>query len=69
MAAAPNAMIFASWGACKHYHSDLFQRAMILLMALTGNQGKPGSGVRIAAWWGMDGLDSMATLDLTLGKS
>ena len=68
MAAAPNAMIFASWGACKHYHSDLFQRAMILLMALTGNQGKPGSGVRIAAWWGMDGLDSMVTLDLTLGE-
>ena len=24
MAAAKSSMIFASWGACKHYHSDLF---------------------------------------------
>jgi DMSO reductase family type II enzyme molybdopterin subunit len=59
LADAPTAMIFASWGACKHHHSDLFQRAMILLMALTGNQGKPGGGMRIAAWWGLDGLDRM----------
>ena len=54
-------MIFASWGACKHHHSDLFQRAMILLMALTGNQGKPGGGMRVAAWWGLDGLDKMGS--------
>ena len=59
LANAPSAMIFASWGACKHYHSDLFQRAMILLMALTGNQGKSGGGLRVAAWWGHDGLDRM----------
>ena len=58
---APTAMIFASWGACKHHHSDLFQRAMILLMALTGNQGKPGGGMRVAAWWGLDGLDKLGT--------
>jgi DMSO reductase family type II enzyme molybdopterin subunit len=60
LAAAPSAMIFASWGACKHHHSDIFQRTMILLMALTGNQGKPGGGMRVAAWWGLDGLDKMA---------
>ncbi len=66
MAAAPRAMIFASWGACKHYHSDLFQRAMILLMSLTGNQGYPGGGVRVAAWWGLDGIDAMmADIGLT----
>jgi DMSO reductase family type II enzyme molybdopterin subunit len=59
LAAAPSAMIFASWGACKHYHSDLFQRTMILLMSLTGNQGKPGGGMRVAAWWGLDGLEMM----------
>jgi anaerobic selenocysteine-containing dehydrogenase len=35
-------MIYASWGACKNYHSDLFQRAMALLMAITGNQGRKG---------------------------
>ncbi len=66
LAAAPSAMIFASWGACKHHHSDLFQRAMILLMALTGNQGKSGGGLRVAAWWGLDGLDRMATTGLSL---
>jgi DMSO reductase family type II enzyme molybdopterin subunit len=66
MAAAPAAMIFASWGACKHYHSDLFQRAMLLLMNLTGNQGKPGGGMRIASWWGMDGLDAMTEAPLSL---
>ena len=60
LAAARSAMIFASWGSCKHHHSDLFQRAMILLMALTGNQGKAGGGMRVAAWWGLDGLDKMA---------
>ncbi|MCC6640549.1 MAG: molybdopterin-dependent oxidoreductase [Deltaproteobacteria bacterium] len=61
LAAANTAMISASWGSCKHHHSDLFQRAMILLMALTGNQGKPGGGMRIAAWWGLDGLNAMTT--------
>ena len=48
-------MIFSSWGACKHYHSDLVQRAEILLMALTGNQGKSGGGLRVASWWELDG--------------
>jgi DMSO reductase family type II enzyme molybdopterin subunit len=68
LAAAPSAMIFASWGACKHHHSDLFQRAMILLMALTGNQGKAGGGLRVAAWWGMDGLEKVAPTTLSLGE-
>jgi DMSO reductase family type II enzyme molybdopterin subunit len=56
LAAAPSAMIFSSWGSCKHYHSDLAQRAEILLMALTGNQGKSGGGMRIASWWPVQGL-------------
>lgn len=60
LAAAPAAMIIASWGACKHHHSDLMQRAMILLMALTGNQGRPGTGLRVSAWWGLDGLDKLS---------
>ena len=65
LAAAPAAMIFASWGSCKHYHSDLFQRSMILLMALTGNQGKSGGGLRVAAWWGLDGLDRLGSTQLS----
>ncbi|MDB4433430.1 molybdopterin-dependent oxidoreductase, partial [bacterium] len=59
LAAAPRAMIFSSWGACKHYHSDLFQRAKILLMALTGNQGKSGGGLRVSSWWPVDGFDKL----------
>ncbi len=57
LAAAKSAMIFSSWGACKHYHSDLFQRGMAYLMALTGNTGgKPGSGIKVSTWWPMPGF-------------
>ena len=50
---AKAASIFASWGACKHYHMDLFQRSMILISALAGHTGKQGGGLRIGAWWNM----------------
>ncbi|MEN8183058.1 MAG: molybdopterin-dependent oxidoreductase [Myxococcota bacterium] len=60
LAAAPTAMIYSSWGACKHYHSDLVQRAQILLMALTGNQGRSGGGLRVASWWPVEGFDRLA---------
>ncbi|UCE85711.1 MAG: molybdopterin-dependent oxidoreductase, partial [Deltaproteobacteria bacterium] len=56
LAAAPSALIYSSWGSCKHYHSDLNQRAEILLMALTGNQGKSGGGFRVASWWPVQGF-------------
>lgn len=59
-ARAGAAMILASFGACKHYHSDLMQRALILLLALTGNQGKRGGGLRVAAWWSMAGFEDLA---------
>jgi anaerobic selenocysteine-containing dehydrogenase len=52
-------MIYASWGACKNYHSDLFQRAMALLMALSGNQGRKGGGLRVASWWELKGADEL----------
>jgi len=57
LAAAGSAMIFSGLGACKFYHGDLAQRAQILLMALTGNQGKSGGGLRIASWWPIRGFD------------
>ncbi|MBW2240592.1 MAG: molybdopterin-dependent oxidoreductase [Deltaproteobacteria bacterium] len=60
LAAAGSAMIFSSWGACKHYHSDLVQRAKILLMALTGNQGRSGGGMRVASWWPIEGFDRLS---------
>jgi DMSO reductase family type II enzyme molybdopterin subunit len=59
LAAARSAMIYSSWGACKHYHSDLMQRSKILLMALTGNQGKSGGGLRVASWWPMEGFEKL----------
>jgi DMSO reductase family type II enzyme molybdopterin subunit len=57
LAAARSAMIFAGLGSCKHYHGDLMQRSQILLMALTGNQGKSGGGLRVASWWPVAGFD------------
>ncbi len=62
LAGARTAMIFASWGACKHYHSDLMQRVMCLLMALTGNQGKRGGGIRPGAWYSLDELHEITSL-------
>jgi DMSO reductase family type II enzyme molybdopterin subunit len=69
LAAAGSAMIYSSWGACKHYHSDLMQRGKILLMALTGNQGKSGGGLRVSSWWPVEGFDrlSFTEEEFTLG--
>jgi DMSO reductase family type II enzyme molybdopterin subunit len=53
VAASRAVLVFCSWGACKHYHMDLIQRSIILLLALTGNTGKRGAGMRIGAWWNM----------------
>jgi DMSO reductase family type II enzyme molybdopterin subunit len=58
-AAASAVSIFGSWGMMKHHHSDLFQRGMILLLALTGNVGKRGTGLRIGAWYMMSGLEEV----------
>ncbi len=54
------AMILASFGSCKHYHTDLLQRGMILLLALTGNQGKRGGGLRLSAMWSLSGFEWLA---------
>jgi DMSO reductase family type II enzyme molybdopterin subunit len=60
LARARTLLVLASFGACKHHHSDLVQRAVILLLALTGNQGKQGGGLRVAAWWSMAGFEELA---------
>ncbi len=59
-AKAGAAMILASFGSCKHYHTDLLQRSMILLLALTGNQGKRGGGLRLSAMWSLGGFEWLA---------
>jgi len=62
MAAAKAALIFASWGACKHYHSDLMQRSMCLLTALTGNQGTRGGGLRPGGWYSIDAMEEIGIM-------
>ncbi len=67
LASAGSAMIFAGLGGCKQYHGDLQQRAQILLMALTGNQGKSGGGLRVASWWPVQGFDKFTRAGLRKG--
>jgi len=45
-------------GVCKYYHGDLMNRAMLLLLGLTGNWGKKGAG---AASWNSFMLDGSST--------
>ena len=49
-ATAETAMIFAGYRVCKSLHGDLIQRAFMLLLSVTGNLGKPGTGLQI---WNM----------------
>ncbi len=60
LAQAKAVTILASFGSCKHYHSDVMQRSMILLLALTGNQGKRGGGLRLSALWSLSGFEWLA---------
>ena len=50
--------MYSSWGSMKHYHSDLFQRGIILLLALTGNVGYRGTGLKIGAWYMLSSIES-----------
>jgi len=47
-ASANPSMIYAGYAACKWLHGDLLQRAMLLLLALTGSTGKEGGGLQVA---------------------
>jgi DMSO reductase family type II enzyme molybdopterin subunit len=44
--AAKRATMLTGWNAGKYYHGDLMERSMCLLLALTGNWGKKGTGIR-----------------------
>ncbi|OGU06561.1 MAG: hypothetical protein A2W29_10150, partial [Gemmatimonadetes bacterium RBG_16_66_8] len=62
-ARARSAMIIAQFGACKNYHSDLIQRAQILLASLTGNLGRAGGGWHSGAYLTLDGLGLVGMQD------
>lgn len=38
--------LLQGWSICKYYHGDLMERSQALLMALTGNFGRKGTGMR-----------------------
>jgi len=37
--------LYNGLGSCKHHHGDLMERAMLLVLGLTGNWGRPGAGL------------------------
>ncbi|HET9062090.1 MAG TPA: molybdopterin dinucleotide binding domain-containing protein, partial [Candidatus Binatia bacterium] len=41
------------------HHSDLFQRGIILLLAMTGNVGRRGTGIHIGAWYMLSSIEPM----------
>ncbi len=51
--------IMLGWNSCKYYHGDLIERAMCLLLAVTGNWGKQGTGIRS---WMIGMADGMFTI-------
>lgn len=44
--AAKRTNIMLGWNSCKYYHGDLIERSMCLLLGVTGNWGKNGTGIR-----------------------
>ncbi len=56
MAASGRTLVAIGGSASKIYHADLFQRATHLLLALTGNWGRKGSGTH---WWNVTNADGM----------
>ena len=47
--------ILEGYNAPKYYHGDLMERSMALVLALTGNWAKPGTGIQGLALAGFDG--------------
>ena len=55
LAAAKRTNIMLGWNSCKYYHGDLMERSMCLLLGVTGNWGKFGTGIRSWTAGTMDG--------------
>jgi len=62
--AAKRTRILMGWNSGKYYHGDLMERSMALLLALTGNWGRPGTGMRS---WAVGLNDGMFTTMLKEG--
>ncbi len=46
----------------KHYHGDLMERSLLLALAMTGNWGKPGTGI-VSYGFSSAAIDTLAALD------
>jgi DMSO reductase family type II enzyme molybdopterin subunit len=57
--AAKRTRFLMGWNSGKYYHGDLMERSMALLLGLTGNWGKPGTGLRS---WAVGLNDGMFTV-------
>jgi DMSO reductase family type II enzyme molybdopterin subunit len=55
-AAAKRTNIMTGFNVTKYYHGDLMERALCLLLALTGNWGKKGTGIRSWSPGALDGV-------------
>ncbi|MCK9518474.1 MAG: molybdopterin-dependent oxidoreductase [Dehalococcoidia bacterium] len=53
--ASKRTKILEGFNAPKYYHGDLMERAMCLLLGLTGNWGRKGTGIQGLALAGLDG--------------
>jgi DMSO reductase family type II enzyme molybdopterin subunit len=61
--AAKRTRILMGWNSGKYYHGDLMERAMSLLLGLTGNWGKAGVGLRSWAVGLNDGMFAVMLKD------
>ncbi|MBT4162067.1 MAG: molybdopterin-dependent oxidoreductase [Gammaproteobacteria bacterium] len=53
--ASKRTKIVEGFNTAKYYHGDLMERAMCLVLALTSNWGRPGTGIQGLALAGLDG--------------
>ena len=53
--AAKKTKLHEGFDTAKHYHGDLMERAMNLLLALTGNWGRKGTGHDTLCGWSFEG--------------
>jgi DMSO reductase family type II enzyme molybdopterin subunit len=63
-AAARPAMIYSGYSACKWLHGDMLQRAMLLVLSLTGNIGNEGGGIQFGNASKGRGLSAFAFADI-----
>ena len=55
LVAGKRTKVMEGFNTAKYYHGDLMERAMCLVLALTGNWGRDGTGIQGLALAGLDG--------------